>query len=148
MKRVDCCPYCTLAFCSVISISTQGLITLPHYTKSAAPGSGSQRHAPARCLPQAPAPWASSSSSSTFLLLLLLLPSGPKGKQAAQVASIFSLVLFCSVTIVERFWKGGSASVASVRRLETMAVVLVISRCKSWLLLMFSALLFLVLLSD
>lgn len=57
-------------------------------------------------------------------------------------------MLFCSVTIVERFWKEGSASVASVRRLETMAVVLVISRCKSWLLLMVSALLFLVLLSD
>lgn len=54
-------------------------------------------------------------------------------------------MLFCSVTIVERFWKEGSAS---VRRLETMAVVLVISRCKSWLLLMVSALLFLVLLSD
>ncbi len=146
VKRVDCCPYCTLAFCSVISISTQGLITLPHYTMSAAPGSGSQRHAPARCLPQAHAPWAS--SSSTFHLLLLLLPSGPTGKQAAQIASVFSLMLFCSVTIVERFWKGGSTSIANVRRLETMAVVLVISRCKSWLLLMFSALLFLVLLSD
>lgn len=143
---MDCCPYCTLAFCSVISISTQGLITLPHYTMSVAPGSGSQRHAPTRCLPQAPAPWAS--SSSPFLLLLLLLPSGPTGKQAAQIFSIFSLMLFCSVTIVERFWKEGSASIASVRRLETMAVVLVISRCKSWLLLMVSALLFLVLLSD
>lgn len=146
MKRVDCCPYCTLAFCSVISISTQGLITLPHYTMSAAPGSGSQRHAPARCLPQAPALWAS--SSSPFLFLLLLLPSGPTGKQAAQIASIFSLVLFCSSTIVEQFWKGRSASVASVCRLETMAVVLVISRCKCWLLLMVSALLFLVLLSN
>ncbi len=87
-------------------------------------------------------------SSSTFHLLLLLLPSGPTGKQAAQIASVFSLMLFCSVTIVERFWKGGSTSIANVRRLETMAVVLVISRCKSWLLLMFSALLFLVLLSD
>lgn len=145
VKRVDCCPYCTLAFCSVISISTQGLITLPHYTMSAAPGSGSQRHAPARCLPQAPALWASSSSPFLFLLLL---PSGPTGKQAAQIASIFSLVLFCSSTIVEQFWKGGSAGVASACRLETMAVVLVISRCKCWLLLMVSALLFLVLLSN
>lgn len=153
VKRVDCCPYCTLAFCSVISISTQGLITLPHYTMSAAPGSGSQRHAPARCLPQAPALWASSSSSPFLFLLVLvlilpLLPSGPTGKQAAQITSIFNLVLFCSLTIVEQFWKGGSASVASMRRLETMAVVLVISRCKSWLLLMVSALLFLVLLSN
>lgn len=39
VKRVDCCPYCTLAFCSVISISTQGLITPLHYTMSRAPGS-------------------------------------------------------------------------------------------------------------
>ena len=45
MKRVDCCPYCTLAFCSVISISTQGLITPLHYTMSGAPGSR-LRHAP------------------------------------------------------------------------------------------------------
>lgn len=46
MKRVDCCPYCTLAFCSVISISTQGLITPLHYTMSGAPGSRLRRHAP------------------------------------------------------------------------------------------------------
>lgn len=45
VKRVDCCPYCTLAFCSVISISTQGLITPLHYTMSGAPGSR-LRHAP------------------------------------------------------------------------------------------------------
>lgn len=40
MKRGDCCPYCTLAFCSVISISTQGLIRLAHYTISRELGSG------------------------------------------------------------------------------------------------------------
>lgn len=48
LRPADCCPYCTLAFCSVISISARGLITR---CSRAVTGAQGQHHAPGSAVP-------------------------------------------------------------------------------------------------